>query len=160
MADLIYPLIVVGLVAIVGLSIYIFKQYRGIERLKKEQELQRQAFERKTREHREYLIMSIQVICRALPEDENLKLPEACIRLYMLMDQLAPNLHQDPEFVVIQEVYEQVKHIPMLEAWQKLDSKQKNDYQREMNRIEKKYKAEVESAAARLAEFHFENLVH
>ncbi|WP_027856877.1 DUF2489 domain-containing protein [Marinobacterium jannaschii] len=160
MADLTYPLIAIGLVAIAGLSIYIFKQYRRIEQQKRDQEEQRQVLERKAREHREYLIMSIQVICRALPEDESLKLPEACIRLYMLIDQLAPNLHLDPDFAVIQEVYEQVKHIPMLEAWQKLDAKQKREFQREMDRIEKRYKAEVESAASRLAEFPFEQLVH
>ncbi len=155
-----YWLIAAGVVVCIGLAWFIQQQLGTIRAQRQVRDQQQAEYQRKVQQHRDHLISSIQIICRALPADENLKLPEACIRLYHLMDQLAPNLKTEPDFAVIGEVYEQVRHIPMLEAWQTQSKADKRRYLKEMNRIDQQYQDAVEAAALKLAEYPFERLFH
>lgn len=158
--QLVYLLIAVGLLVCAGLGVFIFRQYRGITTAKAEQAEKLREIEQKAQEQRDYLIQSIHVIANAMIHDEKMTLTEGSIRLNVLLDNLSPQLKQEPDISVISTVYEQTKHIPYLKAWQELDKQEKWRYTQEMKKIEKAHKDELLKAAEILSSYPFEKHFH
>ncbi|WP_432471050.1 DUF2489 domain-containing protein [Amphritea sp. HPY] len=145
----VYLLIAVNLFIVAGLAVYIF-------RLLRRQKLQRQAAEDKlkavaeeVRKHRLYLIESLQVIGGSIINGE-IPLTEASIRCKVLLDNLDPQLGQSDAYIVFNEVYQQSKHIPKLEAWKKLKSIEKAKHMQVMEQLESDYSERIRAAAKAL----------
>nr|WP_067291546.1 DUF2489 domain-containing protein [Marinobacterium profundum] len=147
-----------GLVIIVALSWYIVTHLRAL----KEQRQQREAFqiqaETKAREQRQYLIDSIRVIARAMSEDEKMTLTEGSIRLKVLLDNLMPELHQNPDFEIISTHYEATRHIPFLKGWKSLERSQQRRFRQEMDVLEQQHRDGLLRAAAKLHEYPLDRM--
>ncbi len=86
-------LIVIGLIVIVVLSYIIYRQLQTQKRLKLAQEQALAEAQRKAQEQRDYLLESVRVISMAMRDDQ-CELAEGCIRLKVLIDHMAPFLHE------------------------------------------------------------------
>lgn len=145
----IYSLIIVNLLVVTGLSIFIWRllSKQKAKRVEAERKLQEIAAE--VREHRLYLIESLQVIAKSVINGE-IPLVEASIRCKVLLDNLDPLLAQNEGLVVFNEVFEQSNHIPRMEAWKKLKGPQKLKYMGLIETLEAQYKSQIHSAAKNL----------
>ena len=158
--ETIYILIVVMALVCVGLLMFIKKHY-GVIRDAKVQEAEQQArVQKRYDEQRAYLIESIQVISRAVGNDEKLTYTEACMRLTALIEALAPHLLQHADFAVIYEVYKRTEHIPIKEDWKKLSRQKQWAYKKEMAKIEAEFSAQVDKATKKLAVYDFNLMLH
>lgn len=146
---MVYILIAVNLVVVIGLVAYILRVLRQQKekRIDAERKLQKIAAE--VREHRLYMIESLQVIGRAILNEE-IPLTEASIRCKVLLDNLDPQLAQSDVYIVFNEVFEQSKHIPRLEAWKNLKGPEKLEYIAHMESLESDYSHKINSAAKSL----------
>ncbi|WP_299182971.1 DUF2489 domain-containing protein [uncultured Neptuniibacter sp.] len=158
--QLIYLLIGLGVVVCIVAVVYIYRHYTVIKTAKTSQILQAEQSQERYQKNRAYLIESIQVIARAVGNDEKLTYTEACMRLTALIEALAPHLLQHADFSVIFEVYKRTEHIPIKEGWKKLSKQQRWKYQQEMALCDKEYGEKIKSAAAILAEYDFDHMLH
>lgn len=150
-----YALIILGLGVIAGLSIYILKQL-SIQREHREklEQIAQQAAE-KTQERRDYLIESVQMISHAVINDDQMTSTEGCMRLHVLLDNLAPHLLKQEPYSVISLIYQQTQHIPIKEQWKSLDRKTQNKLKKEMIQLEKKHQNQIKEAAKLLKDYNF-----
>lgn len=159
--SVLYGFSVLGLLVIAGLVVYILRQLKQLKQQRQQQEENRQRLEaaqKKAGEQREYLIDSIRVIARAMSEDDRLTLTEGCIRLKVLLDNLKPEMHRDPDFEIIEQHYLATRHIPYLDAWRKLERKEKRRYQREMDVLEQQNRTALLQAAEKLCRYPLERM--
>lgn len=148
-------LIVIGLVVIAGLLLLIRHQLRT-QRAAREAHAQLLSdYQAKAQEQRDYLVDSIRVIALAM-QDEQCELAEGCIRLKMLLDHLAPYLHEHEDFSIINQMYEATKHMPILEEWKKLKIKRRFELTQEREALEAEHKLAILEAARKLAHYRFE----
>jgi len=158
--SLIYTLIAICLV-ICGVAIFFIKRhYTKIKQVKAEHALQAEKISKRYNERRAYLIESVQVISRAVGNDEKLTTTEACIRLSTLLESLAPQLLQHADYSVIYEVYKRTEHIPIKDQWKALSKQAKWSFQKEMTQIDSELGEKVKQAAAKLAQYNFEESLH
>ncbi len=148
-------LIIIGLCVIAGLSMIIFKQLRSQRQAKQDHDALLAETQLKAQEQRDHLVQSVRVISLAM-QDEQCELAEGCIRLKMLLDHLAPFLHEHQDFSVINEMYEATKHMPILEEWKKLKIKQRFELSQEREALEQKHKTNILAAVRKLAGYNFE----
>ncbi|MBR9869427.1 MAG: DUF2489 domain-containing protein [Oceanospirillales bacterium] len=141
-----YILIVVNLLIVIGLGIYILRLVRQQKQKRIDAELKLQKIAAEVRDHRLHIIESLQVISRAILNEE-IPLTEAGIRCKVLLDNLDPQLAQSEAYIVFNEVFEQSKHIPRMEAWKKLKGPEKLEYIAQMETLENDYSDQVISAA-------------
>ncbi|MFC6671296.1 DUF2489 domain-containing protein [Marinobacterium aestuariivivens] len=156
--EVLYVLIGVGLLVIAALAALIARQLRQQREQKAAQRQQLEEARNKAREQRQYLIDSIRVIARAMHDDEKLTLTEGCIRLKVLLDNLKPDLHRNPDFEIIERHYEATRHIPYLDAWRKLERTEQRRYQREMDSLESENRAALLLAAEKLCAYPLDRM--
>nr|WP_320136157.1 DUF2489 domain-containing protein [uncultured Amphritea sp.] len=144
-----YILIAVNLIIVAGLVVYIVRllQQQKQKRLEAEVKLQKMAAE--VSQHRLHLIESLQVISRAILNEE-IPLTEASIRCKVLLDNLDPLLAQSETYIVFNEIFEQTKHIPRLAAWKALKGPEKLEFTAHMETLESDYNDQVVTAARSL----------
>lgn len=157
-ASLTYTLIAIGLVAIVLLSTLIYRQLKTARELREQQEQQAREYEQQAQEQRRYLIDSIRIIASAVLHDEKMTMTEGCIRVKVMLDNLAPHLHQHENFAVIERVYRATEHIPFLEDWKALSRTEKREYQKEMAQLEKEHGEQVRTAMTELQRYPLEQM--
>lgn len=153
-----YALILIGLGAILFFSLVIRRQLKQQAIRRERNRVQRERVAREAREHRQYLVDSIRIIAAAVLHDEKMTITEGCIRLKVLLDNLAPHLHGHEQFAVIGRVFDATSHIPFLEEWRALDSARKREYEKEMNRVEREQGARVRDAMQALQSYPLEQL--
>ncbi len=147
-----------GLVIIAALSWYIVTRLRALKEQRQQRETLQSQAEAKAREQRQYLIDSIRVIARAMSEDEKMTLTEGSIRLKVLLDNLMPELHQNPDFEIISTHYEATRHIPYLKEWKSLERSQQRRYRQEMDVLEQQHRKALLRAAAKLHEYPLDRM--
>jgi len=148
-------LVVVGLCIIASL-LYIIRLQLKTQRQKKQAEDEAQAeLEAKAQQQRDYLVESIRVISMAM-QDEQCELAEGCIRLKVLLDHLAPYLHEHEDFSIINQMYESTRHMPIRDEWKKLKIKQRFELTREREALEVEHRSAILAAAQKLAGHSFE----
>ena len=94
---------------------------------------------------------SIQLILQALRQKENdITLAETAIRIAAL-SQLIPSDHPDkPHYHAFTMLSEACAHIPILNDWKALSSKEKNQFNEERKALEAAYEAAIYTAADEL----------
>jgi len=155
---LVYSLIAIGLVAIVVLSLLIRRQLRSQREARNRQAEKAARLAAQAQEHHRYLVDSVRIIAGAVLHDEKMTLTEGCIRIKVLLDNLAPQLHQHETLAVINRVYAATSHIPFLEAWKALSREERAGFEREMAHIEAEHKDEVHRAMRALQTWPLERL--
>ncbi|MDO6565221.1 DUF2489 domain-containing protein [Amphritea sp. 1_MG-2023] len=141
-----YSLIVINLLIVIGLIAYIVRLLKQQQQKRVENELKIQGIAADVSKHRLHLIESLQVISRAILNEE-IPLTEASIRCKVLLDNLDPQLAQSEAYIVFNEVFEQSKHIPRLEAWKALKGPEKLEFIAHMETLESDYNDRLVNAA-------------
>src|SRR5690554_302358 len=138
-------LIVAGLCVSGILILFIIRQLRLLRSARQD----RDAREARHSRQRLHLVESIQVLARTMLEDQ-VELSEGCIRIKVLLDNLAPELNEDPRFQIFQKMYESMEHMPTHEARQQTDKRfvRKLDHQR--FRLERENQQAIRDAARAL----------
>lgn len=98
---------------------------------------------------RQNLNQSIQIICKALIEDQ-VGCAEASLRISKLMDQLSVTNELREEFIAFDKLANAIVHIPILDAWKSLPRDQKREYARHIEQQEELLGDFVKDAARRL----------
>ncbi|MCW8885437.1 MAG: DUF2489 domain-containing protein [Motiliproteus sp.] len=150
-----WVLVVVGLGIVVALAMLIRHQLRQQREQKQAQQELLEDLQQQAEKQRDHLVESIRVISLAM-QDEQCELAEGCIRLKVLLDHLAPYLHEHEDFSVINEMFEATKHMPILEEWKKLKIKRRFELTAEREALEQKYKLQILAAAEKLAKYRFQ----
>ncbi len=156
----IYALIFICVVVCVIAINYIRKHHSTIKQAKFDALEQEKNSKQRYEERRAYLIESIQVIAKAVGNDEKLTYTEACMRLTALLESLEPNLLQHADYSVIFEVYKRTEHSPIKGEWKKLSKQKQWKYKQEMASVESEFGDEVCIAARKLAAFDFNAMMH
>jgi hypothetical protein len=105
-----------GSVVILLLLFCIRKQLNNL----KHKESLKKALQTKSEATRKHIINSIRVLARCIIADQ-VEFSEACIRIKVLIDALAPEMHQDPDYLIFNEIYESTAHMPTHEARKEVD---------------------------------------
>jgi hypothetical protein len=148
------PLMLVGIAVIIGLVWLIRWQLSTQQRAQAERQRLRAENEAKLQQQRDYLVESVKVISLAI-RDGQCELTEGCIRLKRLLDHLAPWLHQDQQFSVINLMYQATEHMPILDEWKKLKLKQRFEYTQQREALEAQHGEAIQAAAKALVEYNF-----
>lgn len=149
-------LIVIGLIVIAVLSYIIYRQLQTQKQLKLAQEQALAEAQQKAQEQRDYLLESVRVISMAM-RDEQCELAEGCIRLKVLLDHLAPFLHEHQDFCIINTMYESTKHMPILDEWKKLKLRRRMELTREREALENEHREAILAAVGKLYKYNFEH---
>lgn len=140
-------LIVAGLIVSGALILFIMRQLRLLREARRARIQREELYSHQ----RQYLVESIQVLARAMLADQ-MELSEGCIRIKVLLDNLAPRLSRDPRFQIFQQMFESLEHMPTHEARQQTDKRfvRKLDHQR--FRLEREHQQAIREAAKALLE--------
>ncbi len=99
-------------------------------------------------------VESVAVIARAM-QAKQCELSEGCIRLTMLIEQLDPQLLSQAPYCVFKEVYNQTDHMPIKDAWEKLDRSVKAKLNAERRTIEDAHRERIAQAVDALLQHRF-----
>ena len=120
---------------------------------KKQQSYLEQSFRAQT-EQVDRINKSIQVIAQGLLDDQ-LTLTEGSIRISVLLDSLDVDDQVRQEYSAFYQLAGATDHIPVLEAWKRLPTKQKLVFDRQRTQLEGDYKEFVLDAAKRILQRRF-----
>jgi hypothetical protein len=134
-------------VVLVLLAIAIYYQWR-LYRQRKQVEERKQRIERQRADQQEIAYRSIEILCRAIIDDQ-VSLTEGCIRVSVMLRSLALSEKQLDAYNVFFDLESATAHIPILENWRKLSRKQQYMFDNERVDIEEKYRDFVVDAARR-----------
>ena len=127
----------------------VYKVYR-LNQLRARQMAELQAAEIKAlNEQRERTNKSIQILARAVYQDE-LTLTEASIRISHLLDQLDVEESIKTEFSAFYQLRQRTEHIPILADWKKLSAKEQRVFDKERLQHEATYYDFVMDAVKRI----------
>jgi len=123
--------IVVAVIIIVCLAFYAGTLLKKVAEQKKAQQQAEFAREQALAKHDKKVLASVQIIVRAM-EEEQCDFSEGCWRLSVLLDSLKLSSELAQQFPAIFQLYNEIKHLSILDERKKLEKKQrmKQDYQR------------------------------
>lgn len=121
----------IGVAIILVLSVIAIKLLAQLKQQKIQQAEAEQAQKLALQQHDHKVLSSVIIIVRAIKE-EQCDLAEGCWRLSVLLDSLKLSEALEHEFPSIYQLYNGIKHMPILEARKKLTKKErmKLDYER------------------------------
>ncbi|EGG95423.1 Periplasmic/membrane protein [gamma proteobacterium IMCC1989] len=144
---------VVAIIVIVGLAYYAFTlqtQVNAIEKQKMEKEKEQQlTLNKQAQEKRDSMNKSIQILARGL-DDDQLSKTEASIRIGALLEFLDVDDNVKEEYSAFFQLAEATAHIPILDKWKVLPTKEKLRYDSEREALEEKYGDFVVDASKRI----------
>ena len=115
-------LALLGIVIIGVLAAIATKLLRQLDQQKRAQVQAEKAQKQAHQQHDKKIISSVIIIVRAMKE-EQCDLAEGCWRLSVLLDSLKLSQELNLQFPAIFQLYEAIKHMPILEARKQLDKK-------------------------------------
>lgn len=141
---IVLAVLVVLVLAVVAavLQYKVYKQNQARQALMEQQQA-------KSDEQRERVNKSIQIIAHSVGSDD-ITLTEASIRISVLLDSLSVDEPVRDEFAAFYQLAESTSHIPILDAWKALSTKQKLKYDRERTTQEQFHEKAVLDAAKRI----------
>ncbi len=143
-------------IVIVVLSYIIYRQLQTKKQLKQARDQALLEAQEKAQAQRDYLLESVRVISLAMRDDQ-CELAEGCIRLKVLLDHLAPFLHEHQDFCIINTMYEATKHMPILDEWKKLKLRRRVELTREREALEDEHREAIVAAVGKLYSYNFEH---
>jgi hypothetical protein len=122
------------------------RQVKKAEAIKRKQEADA---EEKQQESRSSMNKSIQILAKSVGADQISK-TEAAIRIGALLEFLGADESVKEEYSAFFQLAEATAHIPILEKWKALPTKEKVKYDNERSALEDKYGDFVVDAAKRI----------
>ncbi|MCW8833652.1 MAG: DUF2489 domain-containing protein [Colwellia sp.] len=131
MTDYWFYALILGVVIIAVLAFYAGSLLRQLAQQKQRQQQAELAHQKALAQHDHKVLSSVLLITRAMKE-EQCEFDEGCWRLSVLLDSLKTSSELDQQFPAIFKLYNEIKHLAILEERKKLQKKQrmKEDYQR------------------------------
>ena len=123
--------LVLAVMIIVGLAFYAGKLLKQLSAQKQTQQQIKLDQQQALAKHDQKVLTSVKIIVRAMQE-EQCDFSEGCWRLSVLLDSLKLSSELAQQFPAIFELYNEIKHLSILDDRKQLDKKQrmKQDYQR------------------------------
>lgn len=123
--------LVIAVIIIVSLAFYAGKLLKQLSAQKQAQQQAELAHQQALAKHDINVFSSVKIIVRAMQE-EQCDFSEGCWRLSVLLDSLKLSSELAKQFPVIFKLYNEIKHLSILDDRKQLDKKQrmKQDYQR------------------------------
>jgi len=123
--------LVLAIIIIACLAFYAGKLLKQLSVQKQTQQQAELAHQQALAKHDEKVLASVKIIVRAMQE-EQCDFSEGCWRLSVLLDSLKLSSELAKQFPAIFKLYNEIKHLSILDDRKKLDKKQrmKQDYQR------------------------------
>lgn len=146
--------LIAGSLVVLVLACYALWLTREVRLQQRRQEARLNELEQEAQRHREGINRSIQVIAQGLMEDQ-LSLTEAAIRIRGLLDALSVSESVREEFSAFYLLADSTRHIPILDAWKALKTKDKLVFDRQRMQLESDHKEFVLDAAQRIRGRHF-----
>ncbi|MEH6356517.1 MAG: DUF2489 domain-containing protein [Marinobacter sp.] len=143
-------LIAFGLVAIIILALFIYRQRHVLESDQRRSE-KASEFARKRRES---MIESIRILAQAVEVDQ-VEYSEACLRIKGLLDHVEPTLLQKSPFDIFQQVHDKLQHMPTHQARLETEPKFVNKMDKERHAIEHSHADEIRRAATAIRVYVF-----
>lgn len=144
-------LIAIALVVIGALLVYIWRQSKILSKHRLQQK-KTQEFQARRRDD---MVESIRVVAMAVEADQ-VELSEACLRLKGLLEHVAPELLETPEFRVFQQVHDKISHMPTHRARKNTDSKTVREMDQHRFQVEQEHEEVVRKAAAAIRHYPFD----
>lgn len=138
---------------VIGVSIYFIARQLKLNRVREERI---KAGEVRLQEERAKRIESIQIIMRAVEEDEKLTWTEASIRVKNLLDQLSIDLSEHEDVQAIYAIEENTQHIPTHDQWNALPLSARRKFQTEMDSLESAHVERLRRAKVYLLAYSFD----
>ncbi len=142
--------IIAGILVCSGLLIFIHRQYRRLTSHRQ----QEKALQARVDQQRQSTIASIQVLARTMLAGQ-VELSEGCIRIKVLLDAIAPELHEDHRFAVFNQLYSEIEHMPTHEARKSVDKRFLFKLDKQRWELENKHKVEILAASKKILEHPF-----
>lgn len=150
-------LFVVGLLIIAGLAFYLGKLLFQLKAQQQKQQQALQAHQQKLAERQQYLLDSITLIGKATLEQQ-CEPSEAALRIWVLLENMEPELAQACRWPALFEMYDLIKDMPTHDARKALEKKElrRQDHLRQQKEIELKTAIEkdIEGLLALLQQRH------
>lgn len=118
-----WGLLALGLLIVSALAFYLGRLLSQLQKQKLQQQQAQAEQQRKQAEHQQYLLDSILLIGQATLEDQ-CELSEAGLRIWVLLENLQPELAQACRYPGLFAMYDCVKAMPTHEARKALDKKE------------------------------------
>lgn len=124
-------IIVLAVVVIASLAFYAGKLLKQLSVQKQTQQQAKVAQQKALAKHDQNVLASVKIIVRAMQE-EQCDFSEGCWRLSVLLDSLKLTSELAQQFPAIFKLYNEIKHLSILDDRKQLEKKQrmKQDYQR------------------------------
>lgn len=142
--------IVVGLIISTCLCVLIWKTWQKLQII----DAVKKQHEQEVAEKHQGAVTSIKVIAQCML-DEQVELSEGCIRLKILLDHVAPNLHEDSRFSIFNTMYESLKHMPTHEARKQTDKMTIFKLDQERFKLEEDNQQAIQSASKEILGYSF-----
>jgi len=132
-------LFAVGLLVIAGLAFYLGKLLFQLKAQQKQQQQALEAHQQKQAERQQYLLDSIVVIGKATLEQQ-CEPSEAALRIWVLLENMQPELAQACRWPALFEMYDLIKDMPTHDARKTLEKQElrRQDHLRQQKEIELK----------------------
>lgn len=117
-------LILLGCVIIIALAIYAAKLLKQLKQQRAAQEQQKNDIIKQHQLHDSKALSSVEIIIRAMKE-EQCDLSEGSWRICVLLSSLKLNSALEQQFPSVFSLYEQIKHMPILEERKKLEKRER-----------------------------------
>lgn len=123
--------LVLAVIIIASLAFYAGKLLKQLSAQKQAQQQAELAHQQALAKHDQNVLASVKIIVRAMQE-EQCDFSEGCWRLSVLLDSLKLSSELAQQFPAIFKLYNEIKHLSILDNRKKLEKKQrmKEDYQR------------------------------
>lgn len=138
-----------GTVIIIVLAVIAWRLQQKVKEVEAEKERQQLEHEKQKQQKRDSMNKSIQVLAQGIVEDQLTK-TEGAIRISVLMEFLAVEDAAKEEFSAFFQLAEATAHIPILEKWKELPTKEKLRYDSEREELEGKFGDFIVDAAKRI----------
>ena len=117
-------LIVIAVIIVATLAIYAIKLLKQLQEQTEKQAQVEKERQQALNQHDKKILDSVVIIVRAMKE-EQCDISEGCWRLSVLLDSLKTSDNHHQQFPAIFELYEAIKHMPIMEARKKLEKRER-----------------------------------
>lgn len=141
-----------GLLIVVALAVYAFRLWRRLQAMEARQQATEAAAASRIEEQRQRAEKGLRILATALLQDE-LTLTEASMRIAYLLTQIDEQATEKRQYSAFFQLAQATAHIPILDQWKALSSRQQRAYTLEREKHEENFKPFVlEATRVLLAE--------
>jgi len=147
----------IGIAIIIGLSWYAYRLLKQVNVQMEKQKVLENKKQQALKVHDKKVIDSVVIIVRAMKE-EQCDFAEGCWRLCVLLDSLKLSENLSTHFPAIFELYNAIKHMPILEKRKELEKKERMKLDLERMKIEAKLANDIKNDLEQLHQYALERI--